>query len=411
MTVQHKPGSGSVRWLSGSTGNWALFGVVTLVSLATAYQFFPYARDYVRKSAATKEQQRQIQEAETIAYVYDRRVGWKLNGNTQIHRANPEVGYDTRVRTNSEGFIDRDHYLHSPFYRIAIVGDSFVEAEQVPETSRFTNLIEDMVPNMSERKLAVEVMNFGVSNYGAAHAYGVIKHFILKYQPKEVWTFLNGGNDLTYSFPLETPAPRGPYYLYSDRDSKQITDILFGFPKPPEILRNEISERYAELRKTYQNFGTEVLPYFYSDAHHPAMDAVLRINSQCFELIDRTLKAQGIQLRVVYLPSSVEINPALWSQFQEAARRNGVAATLSNDKGERTIEHLLQPLEIPFISLRAALLTASANHEVFRDHLSPYGHRDVAEALSGIILKEGKALSPGPDASASDSPALERHEK
>ena len=135
---------------------------------------FSYARDPLRQRVTTQEQQKQVQEAEAIGYVYDRRVGWKLNAHTQIHRVNPAYGIDVRVRTNSEGFIDREHYLHSPFYRIAMVGDSYVEAQQVAETSRFSNLTEEMVVNLSNGKLAVEVMNFGVSNYGTAHAYGVI---------------------------------------------------------------------------------------------------------------------------------------------------------------------------------------------------------------------------------------------
>jgi len=386
--------------------NWLLLVVVTTVAVGTAYFAFPYVRERLRKSTAERVQQQQVQQAESIAYVYDRRVGWRLNGNTQVHRANPNFGYDTRVRTNAEGFIDRDHFLQSPFYRIAMIGDSFVEAEQVPETSRFSNLIEDLVPALSEKKLAVEVMNFGISNYGPAHAYGVIRNFALKYHPNEVWLFLSGGYDLPHSFPLETPAPLGPYYLYSSKNPEQLEDILFGYPKPPELLKAEMAERYGEIRKTYRSFA-EVFPYFYSDAHHPAMDLVLKQNVQCFDLILRTL-GPDIRFRIIYLPALIEIRQDMWTQFQQDAIRSGVKAQLTRQAGERKIADIAKRLNIQFTSLVDELAKANANHQVFGDHLTPLGHRDVAVPLTEVILKEAKAVAPGPNAHATDNPP-ERH--
>src|SRR5215468_10587811 len=79
-----------------------------------------------------------VQVPEPIMYAYDNRTGWMLNPRTQYHRANtgPLYGladlqrYDIRLRVNSEGFIDREHYLATPYYRIAFAGNSWVEAVQ-----------------------------------------------------------------------------------------------------------------------------------------------------------------------------------------------------------------------------------------------------------------------------------------
>ncbi len=140
-----------------------------------------------------------IQQAEPIMYVYDNQTGWRLNPRTQYHRASfgPFYGlagfepFDAKLRVNAEGFIDRDHYLKTPYYRIAFVGNSWLEAVQLQYHERFPPLTEDFVFRLSEHKKVVEVMNFGLSNAAPAQGYGVIKHFVLKYQPEEVWLFVN----------------------------------------------------------------------------------------------------------------------------------------------------------------------------------------------------------------------------
>src|SRR5438552_11055890 len=70
-----------------------------------------------------------VQEAEPIMYVYDNRTGWRLNPLAQYHRSRkgPFLGlaglerYDTHLRPNSDGFIDREHFGEKKHYRIAFV--------------------------------------------------------------------------------------------------------------------------------------------------------------------------------------------------------------------------------------------------------------------------------------------------
>jgi len=105
-----------------------------------------------------------VQEPEPIMYVYDNDTGWHLNPRTQYHRSQqgPFLDmaglkpYDTRLRVNSEGFIDRDHYLETSRYRIAFAGNSWVEAVQLEYTDRFAPLTEDYVFDRSKQAKAVE---------------------------------------------------------------------------------------------------------------------------------------------------------------------------------------------------------------------------------------------------------------
>jgi len=132
------------------------------------------------------------QQAEALLYVYDNDTGWKPNPYTQLHyvEKDPFSGgepRDVRVRTNSEGFFDREHYVSTPYYRIAFLGDSWVEAQQVDRSQRFTDLVEQYVFDFSKGTRAVETMNFGVSNLGTAQEYGVAKTYVARYRPNEIW--------------------------------------------------------------------------------------------------------------------------------------------------------------------------------------------------------------------------------
>src|SRR5258707_7289713 len=114
------------------TSNIVLNAAISLLSLGVAAGI---AYLGLRKTGLYKriflDTQTIIQEAENIAYVDDIYVGRKLKPNTQIHYKTPY--FETRVVTNSDGFTGRDHFERTSNYRVAILGDSMVEAYGVPD--------------------------------------------------------------------------------------------------------------------------------------------------------------------------------------------------------------------------------------------------------------------------------------
>jgi len=161
-----------------------------------------------------------VQAAEALLYVYDKDTGWRANPYTQLHyvlrgpfqRGEP---LDARLRTNAEGFFDRDHFLATPYYRIAFVGDSWVEAQQVDASERFSHLVEEYVPAYSKGARVVETMNFGWSNLGTAQELGVVRTYVAKYKPDEIWLVFNPADDVSDSSPLFTAPPLGPTFTYA----------------------------------------------------------------------------------------------------------------------------------------------------------------------------------------------------
>src|SRR5687768_12971582 len=85
------------------------------------------------------------------------------------------------VRINSAGFRDEEWAIAKPAntVRIALLGDSFVEAPQVAENERFGELLQRQLT--ADRVLgdrAVQVLNFGVSGYGTAEELLTFRHVV-----------------------------------------------------------------------------------------------------------------------------------------------------------------------------------------------------------------------------------------
>ncbi len=98
----------------------------------------------------------------------DRELGWKQVPGHAFTWAG--TGWYARefsvpVRVNSRGFRDREHEVGKPagLRRVALLGDSFVEAMQVPFEKTAAQLLE---ARLNEEDPPWEVLDFGISNYG-----------------------------------------------------------------------------------------------------------------------------------------------------------------------------------------------------------------------------------------------------
>ena len=146
-------------------------------------------------------------------YRYNQYAGVALNPGAR--------GWYTRegraeVQINSAGFRDREYTLEKPadVFRIAILGDSYAEALQVPIEQTFWTLLEQY---LNERecffKKRVEVLNFGVSGYGTTQELLILRHYVKPYAPDLVVIAMCTGNDVrNNSKTLESRAAR-PFFL------------------------------------------------------------------------------------------------------------------------------------------------------------------------------------------------------
>ena len=109
--------------------------------------------------------------------------------------------------------------------RIALVGDSYIEARQVArEASIGGRLADDVSACTSDR---VEVLAFGVSGYGTAQEYLLYRERIAAYQPDLVVLAFLTGNDVSDNHPGVPGASSPRPYFAVGPDDTLVLDASF----------------------------------------------------------------------------------------------------------------------------------------------------------------------------------------
>ncbi|MBV8771130.1 MAG: SGNH/GDSL hydrolase family protein [Deltaproteobacteria bacterium] len=162
-------------------------------------------------------------------YCYDAHRGWGLNPGAHGWYRREGVAY---VRINRDGFRGPDYPKAKPagVFRVAVLGDSYVEAIQVPEDETFTAVIGRALGECRFLKgKRVESINFGVDGYGTAQELVTLRRKVWQYSPDVVVLAIFLGNDLrNNSVVLEGDQCR-PFYTYHDNRLK-LTGPLIDSP-------------------------------------------------------------------------------------------------------------------------------------------------------------------------------------
>ena len=149
------------------------------------------------------------------------------------------------VKINSEGLHDRERSKVKPenTFRIAVLGDSLVEARQVPIDTNFVSILEkNLGVCESLKKKKVEVLNFGVSDYGTAQELLTLKHFVWDYSPDMVVLGFLSANDIRNNSRALDGAEYRPYFVY--KQDELVLDNSF-LESPGYILRNKGVFKFA----------------------------------------------------------------------------------------------------------------------------------------------------------------------
>lgn len=132
------------------------------------------------------------------------------------------------VRINSEGLRDREHDKEKPAntIRIALLGDSYAEALQVPMVDAFWSVMErDLDQCVSSSGKKAEVINFGVSGYGTAQELITLREHVWDYAPDIVLLAVTTNNDITDNSRALKKTDDIPYFVY--RDGQLVLDDSF----------------------------------------------------------------------------------------------------------------------------------------------------------------------------------------
>lgn len=160
---------------------------------------------------------RYLRPLSTVEYRTDADVGSLLSPGQTSRWVNED--YDVVVVTNSAGFHDLERSLQKDnCYRIVVLGDSYIEALQVPIAEGFTQQLEQLLTLQMKGK-KIEVINMGVSGSGPAQYYRILEKKGLTYSPDLVIMMVFPDNDFWDSDPDLSGAVFKPYYAIRSDDS------------------------------------------------------------------------------------------------------------------------------------------------------------------------------------------------
>jgi hypothetical protein len=162
--------------------------------------------------------------APTSFYTYDRDCGWTTKPDTAGWQIQEGGAY---LRINHDGLRGPDYALAKPrdTLRVAVLGDSFTEAQQVAEQDTFCAVAQRRIQSVMSLEVVrgdaiavpyrrVEVMNFGCDGYGTAQELITLRDRVWRYSPDIVVLAVFTGNDIrNNSVTLEGDKCR-PFYVF-----------------------------------------------------------------------------------------------------------------------------------------------------------------------------------------------------
>ena len=167
----------------------------------------------------------------------------------------------SKVEINSKGWNDyeRNYQKSEKSIRIAIVGDSFIEALQVDKSNAVGQVMELWLNNNCDSisdDYTFEVLSFGVSGWGTAQMYLTIRDEVILYKPDYVVLAFFPGNDLKNNIYELELNPYRPYFELKNDDlvlsRSPITDTnlkreIYRFFRDNLIIVQLIRESVANL--------------------------------------------------------------------------------------------------------------------------------------------------------------------
>ncbi|MHC4875516.1 MAG: SGNH/GDSL hydrolase family protein [Planctomycetota bacterium] len=136
----------------------------------------------------------------------------------------------SRIEINSAGFRDREHTLQKPpgVIRVAVLGDSYIEAFQVPQQAMFGSVLEQQLNDAAaaiEEPATFEVLSFGVSGYSTAQELLALRHHVWQFDPDIVLLAFLPANDVRGNWRNLEPNDRRPFFELID--NQPVADFRF----------------------------------------------------------------------------------------------------------------------------------------------------------------------------------------
>ena len=357
-----------------------------------------------------------------VWYQPDARLGWTLRPGLS--------GLWTRegrgpVEVNAAGLRDVDHKVEKPAdtYRIAVLGDSYSEAFQLPAKEAYWALLPERLAacGVAAGK-RIEVLNFGVSGYGTAQELLTLETKAIRYQPDLVILQFTNGNDVSDNARELSDEKARPFFVLRD-GALQLDDT---FARSPSFISRTSRSaqwtraatdhsRVAQLGRAVkemplvshaqakagagieQGLEASVL----APPRKPEWDEAWRVTEALIGKAAAYSKSHGAQFAVVTVPYAAQVHPD--RKLRDAlAAKLGVADLFYPDRriGEYGAKNGIRAIALApemqrLADERGTFFHGFGNVGMGVGHWNAQGHRTAAD----LIARDLCSALPQPGAS------------
>lgn len=297
------------------------------------------------------------------------------------YEPNEKFKYLNIIRWNSRGYFDREYEYakRHDVYRMVFIGDSYVEAMQVPLNATFHKLMER---NLNERKSTrrFEVIALGSSGTGLENHLKTLTSEAVSYHPDVVAVALCG-NDFCDD---DSDLRRERTLAMGD-----VTPEFRGLVRHGYLAAAFALRRWNELQMNRINVSPELLQWSAKDI--PRIEAAWRRTLDTVRSARDFCASRQIRFMLVYVGSELELKYALNPEETMAELRKMYTGEpdFSWDMS-KTVDRLRQYClehNIALVSLLEPLITAQrqTGKLVFGDHYTLFGHEVAAQTLQKAL--------------------------
>lgn len=346
-------------------------------------------------------------------HLFDARVSYSQPDSILAYRFVPHAEYYFRKenpkvitgRINNFGWRDRDWTLEKPngTTRIAVIGDSFVEAFQVEQESTFVKILErELSSQRGEGR--IEVMNFGRSGFTQADELLVVQSDVVHFSPDIVVLCVLPANDIEDARRETAPDLIRPFFIHDPQTNTLTLDVRFremgefrtkvfvDVFKRNSALVSLMAERYVsykiardikEKSAAAAKKAEKIAGYLSLCTAHPDSELAkgYALNKLLIERIAATCRAAGAELLLLCFPTDTHV---------PEREREYIAtdSTFNANFFEDDLARLSSSLGIHYLGLQRVFRTEYERNgrPLHWTHLNYEGHRVTARELSKALL-------------------------
>jgi hypothetical protein len=297
------------------------------------------------------------------------------------------------VSFNSAWMRDREHRMHKApgVYRILLLGDSFMEALQVPFDVSFPPVLEHALTRMLGRP--VEVVNASVSGWGTDDELHYLTEYGTQWHPDLVLVTMTLHNDISDNLRerwhtlrdgelVEQPVHRASFLAYKIVELK-------GFLATHSYLYQlcRTVEHLGDMGETAKELKEHVTELF----HEPSPNIIargLRLTALELARIEAVAAAHHAHAALVLIPLSAQLSPPSVTQ-----PGGSITPSLQdNDRPQRLLTTIADSLRLPTIDLLPVFTHSTKEYGdlyLQEGHWNVTGHHVAADSVAAALVEKG----------------------